>query len=75
MTSASIGGISVPIRICRRSVASTHSLLVENFMVAANGAVARTLGTWGVCSKIRRVVKTPAHVRPPVKTRHTFNPL
>ena len=32
--------------------------LIENFMVAANGAMARTLGNAGVCS-IRRVVKTP----------------
>jgi exoribonuclease-2 len=34
------------------------SELIENFMVAANGAMARRLGDAGVCS-IRRVVKTP----------------
>jgi VacB/RNase II family 3'-5' exoribonuclease len=34
------------------------SELIENFMVAANGAMARTLGNAAVCS-IRRVVKTP----------------
>jgi len=34
------------------------SELIENFMVAANGAMARTLGNAKVCS-IRRVVKTP----------------
>ncbi len=34
------------------------SELIENFMVAANGAMARTLGSAGV-SSIRRVVKTP----------------
>lgn len=32
--------------------------LIENFMVAANGVMARTLTAAGVCS-IRRVVKTP----------------
>jgi VacB/RNase II family 3'-5' exoribonuclease len=34
------------------------SELIENFMVAANGAMAQTLGSAGV-SSIRRVVKTP----------------
>src|SRR5262249_42130799 len=32
--------------------------LIENFMVAANGVMARTLANAGACS-IRRVVKTP----------------
>jgi len=38
--------------------ANRASELIENFMIAANGAMARTLGNAGVCS-IRRVVKTP----------------
>jgi VacB/RNase II family 3'-5' exoribonuclease len=38
--------------------ANRASELIENFMIAANGAMARTLGSAGVCS-IRRVVKTP----------------
>jgi exoribonuclease-2 len=38
--------------------ANRASELIENFMIAANGAMARTLGGAGMCS-IRRVVKTP----------------
>ena len=38
--------------------ANRASELIENFMIAANGAMARTLVKAGVCS-IRRVVKTP----------------
>jgi exoribonuclease II len=49
------GGKVQGISITRKNRASE---LIENFMVAANGVMARTLTDAGVCS-IRRVVKTP----------------
>jgi VacB/RNase II family 3'-5' exoribonuclease len=49
------GGKVQGINVTRKNRASE---LIENFMVAANGVMARTLTDAGVCS-IRRVVRTP----------------